>query len=305
MNIILAGGSGFIGSSLAARLINEGSQVWVLSRNPDAHRLPAGVSGVRWDAATAKGWGHLVEQADAIVNLTGENLAGGLWTKARKNRFLTSRVNAGLAIVEAVRNASRRPRVLLQSSGIGYYGNGGDQILREDSPAGQDYMAQLCVQWEGSTLPLEELGVRRAVMRTSIVLERDSIILKLFMLPFRIFVGGKIGTGKQWVSWIHLDDYIGALLHLLQNESARGAYNMVAPQVPQNADFEKTIGKVLKRPYWFPTPAFALRAVLGDMSSMVLEGQRSSADKLINSGYKFKYPTLESALTAILYSPGV
>lgn len=305
MNIIMAGGSGFIGSKLASRLVQGGHQVWILSRNPEDQRLPAGVTGVRWDAATSNGWGHLVEQADAIVNLTGENLAGGLWTQALKNRLLTSRVNAGLAIVEAVRNASRRPRVMLQSSGIGYYGNGGDQLLSENSPPGQDFMAQLCVQWEASTRQLEELGVRRVVMRTSIVLEKGSIILKLFLLPFRMYIGGKIGSGRQWVSWIHLDDYIGAFLHLLQNEAARGAYNMVAPQVPQNIDFEKTIGKVLRRPYWFPTPAFALRAVLGDMSNMVLEGQRASADKLIKSGYSFKYPTLESALTAILYPPGI
>jgi uncharacterized protein (TIGR01777 family) len=302
VNIIIAGGSGFIGSSFSRHLVKYGHHVWILSRNPSQQQLPPGVTGVQWDGSSPDGWGQLVNEADVFINLTGENLAGGLWSAARKQRFLTSRVNPGRAIVKAIQEASHRPKVLMQSSAIGYYGDSADIEVDEDAPVGEDYMAQLCVQWENSTRPVEDLGVRRVIIRTSIVLSRESLILKLFLLPFRMFVGGKLGSGKQWVPWIHIDDQIGAMLHLINNESAGGVYNFAAPQVLRNEEFERTIGKVLRRPYWFPVPAFALRMVIGEMSTMVLEGQRASVKKLLDSGFEFRYPTLESALIEILKS---
>ncbi len=300
MKILLAGGSGLIGSHFTRHLLQRGHQVWILSRNPQGQKLPAGVVGVRWDGKTPQGWWQLLEEMDAVVNLTGENLAGGLWTAARKQRFLSSRVDAGKALVEALRMTARRPKVLLQSSGIGYYGFSGDRLVSEDAPPGEDYMAKLCVQWEDSTRAVEELGLRRIIIRNSPVFARESLILKMFLLPFRLFVGGRLGSGRQWVPWIHLDDQIGAMLHLIENEDCRGPYNLSAPEVLRNADFGRTIARVLRRPYWFPVPAFALRLAIGEMSQMVLEGQRADCSRLLSSGYTFKYPALAEALTQIV-----
>ncbi len=300
MKVILAGGSGLIGRYFSRRLLQNGHQVWILSRNPQGQLLPTGAVGLRWDGKTPQGWWQLLEEMDVVVNLTGENLAGGLWTEGRKQRFLSSRVDAGKAIVEAVRMAARRPKVLLQSSGIGYYGLSGDHVVSEDTPPGEDFMAKLCVQWEDSTRAVEELGVRRVIIRNSPVFTNESLILKMFLLPFRMFVGGRLGSGRQWVPWIHLDDQIGAMLHLIENEDCRGPYNLAAPEVLRNADFGKTIARVLRRPYWFPVPAFALRLAIGEMSQMVLAGQRADSSRLVESGYTFKYPALAEALTQIV-----
>lgn len=303
MNVLIAGGSGFLGSNLTNQLLQNGHRVWILSRNPERLYLPDGVAGVGWDAKTVAGWGHIVEEMDAVVNLTGENLASGIWTPARKNRFLSSRVDSGRAIVEAIRDAQRRPKVLLQSSAIGYYGNSEDRIVAEDSPAGEDFLSQLCILWEDSTRPVEHYGVRRIIIRTSPVFSKNSLILRMFMLPFKMFIGGKLGSGKQWVPWIHIEDQIGAILHLMQNKKCNGPYNLAAPEMLRNVELEKTIAESLNRPYWLPVPAFALRIALGEMSQMVLEGQRAVCTKLLKSGYTFKYPTLDGALSDILSLP--
>lgn len=302
MKILIAGGSGLIGSHLTRELFRHGHHVWILSRDPDRQLLPDGSVGVRWDGKTVGGWGHWIEEMDAVVNLTGENLAGGLWTAARKQRFLTSRVKPAQALVEAIKTVSRRPKVFIQASGIGYYGFSGDQIVTEESPPGGDFMAQLCVQWENATREVEDFGVRRVVIRNSPVFTSESIILRMYLLPFRLMIGGPIGSGRQWTTWIHLADQIGAMIHLIQNENCRGAYNLVAPEVLRNADFGRTIARVLRRPYWLPAPGFALRLAIGEMSQMVLEGQRAECKKLLESGYVFKFPTLEEALRNILSS---
>lgn len=302
MNVLIAGGSGFIGNLFTRLLIKNGHQVWILSRSTARRPLPKGAVGVDWDGETPAGWGHLVEEMDVIVNLTGENLASGLWTAARKQRFLASRVKPGEAIVAAVSAARKRPKVLVQSSGIGYYGFSGDQPVSEDAPPGQDYMAQLCVQWENSTREVEDLGVRRVILRTSPVFARENVILRMYLLPFRLFVGGPLGSGRQWVPWIHYADQIGAMLHLIQNDQCRGPYNLVAPQVLRYADFGRTIARVLRRPYWFPVPAYALRLALGEMSQMVLEGQQAKCNRLLECGYAFKFPELAGALENILSS---
>lgn len=300
MNILIAGGSGLIGSRLTKAALDKGDRVWILSRIPDSLHLQAGVTGVRWDGKSTQGWGQLVNDMDVVVNLTGENLAGGLWTASRKQHFLTSRVDPGRALAAAVKEAARRPRVLVQASGIGYYGYSGNRLVTEDSPPGDDYMAWLCVQWEASTRDVEELGVRRVILRTSPVFTRENVILKMYLLPFRMFVGGSLGSGRQWVPWIHVADQIGAMIHLIEKEECQGPFNLIAPEVLRNADFGRTIARVLRRPYWFPVPAFLLRLAIGEMSQTVLEGQRAECKKLIDSGYEFKFPTLAEALRDIL-----
>jgi uncharacterized protein len=300
MKVILAGGSGLIGTALAKYILAEGGQVFILSREPAQHRIPPGAEGVKWDGKTAQGWQDLVEEVDAIVNLTGENLGKGRWTQARKQKFASSRIDPGRAIVAAVQGAKQKPEVILQASAVGYYGVTGERVLDESQPPGSDYMAQLCVQWEDSTQPVEAMGVRRVVTRSGIALAKGGDILEKFLLQFRLFGGGPLGSGKQWLPWIHIADLVSAMMFLLKNKQMRGVYNLMSPEVVRNEQFGKTLGKVMRRPYWFPVPAIALKLVLGEMSSMVLEGQRAVPQRLLDAGFEYQFNDLESALRDLI-----
>jgi hypothetical protein len=249
----------------------------------------------QWDGKTASGWGHLVEEIDAIVNLAGENLSAGLWTGQRKQRILSSRVNAGRAVVQAVEKASRKPAVLIQASGVGYYGVNNPGLLDEGAPIGDDFLATVSREWEASTKAVEALGVRRVIIRSGVVFSKRGGALRLMQLPFRLFVGGPLGRGRQWLSWIHIEDEIRAIRFLLENERANGAFNLSALPVI-NAEFSKSAGKVIRRPSFFRVPAFVLRLVLGEMSTTVLDGQRVSSEKLTDLGFQFKFERIEDAL---------
>ncbi len=298
MKVLIAGGSGLIGRALTQSLLKDGHQVWVLTRLPGRRNLPTGCTEVAWDGRSTQGWGDLVNEMEAIVNLAGANLAAWPWTAARKQMFWNSRVWAGQAIAEAVRRAKKRPAVLIQASGINHYGLHGE-VADESTPAADDFLARLTVAWEFSTQPVEELGVRRAILRTAVVLARDSLILKLMELPIRLFVGGRLGGGRQALPWIHLDDEVGAIRFLLDDERARGPFNLVAPQITTSDEFLRTLARHLRRPYWLPVPAFAMRLVLGEMGAMVLEGRPAHPKRLLELGYSFQYPLLESALAAL------
>ncbi len=300
MRVLVAGGTGFIGSALVRALRGDGHSVTVLTRNPDKARLPDGVRAAGWDARSPAGWGHLIEETDAVVNLVGENLGGGLWTAKRKQRIRDSRINAGRAISQAIQAARQRPAVLVQSSGIGYYGFSGDTFVDEASPAGSDWLAQVSVAWEDSTRAVEDLGVRRVVARNALVLHGREGIFPLVLLPFRLFVGGPIGSGRQWFPWIHLDDAVQATLFLIKNQDASGVYNFSAPDPVTNDKLGKTIARVMRRPYYFPVPAIAMKTVLGELSTLVLEGQRAVPARLQELGYIFRFPTMEGALIDLL-----
>jgi uncharacterized protein len=297
MNVLITGGTGLIGSALTRSLLADGHKVWVLTRDPNrtSSTLPQGVTAAGWDGRSARGWGALVNEMDAIVNLAGVNTASWPWTEARKQSFWNSRVWAGQAVAEAVRLAKKKPAVLIQSSGINHYGLRGTLATESTLPA-DDFLARLTVAWEFSSQSVEDLGVRRAIIRTAVVLSRDNIILKLMELPARLFFGGRLGSGGQTLPWIHLADEVGAIRFLLDNERARGPYNLIAPESTSNADFLRQLARTLKRPYWFHVPAFLMRLVLGEMSVMVLEGRPAQPQRLVETGYQFKYPTLESAL---------
>ncbi|MFZ5856296.1 MAG: TIGR01777 family oxidoreductase [Chloroflexota bacterium] len=295
MNVLIAGGTGLIGRALAKSLLADGSKIWILTRSPEQAILPLGCTAVGWDGRTAQGWGELVNEMDAVVNLAGVNTASWPWTEKRKQSFWNSRVWAGQAVAEAVRLAKKRPAVLIQSSGINHYGLRGS-LADESTPPADDFLARLTVAWELSSQPVEELGVRRAVVRTSVVLSRDNIIMKLMELPVRLFVGGRLGSGEQTLPWIHIADEIRAIRFLLTDERARGPFNLIAPDSTSNAEFARALTKQLKRPYWFPVPAFLMRLVLGEMSTMVLEGRPAQPKRLVDMGFKFQYPTLVQAL---------
>ncbi len=294
---IITGGTGLIGRALAAELVAAGYEVVVLSRNPQrAHGLPTGVQVEAWDGRTAQGWGGLADGTYAIVNLAGENLAGGRWTAERRHRIRQSRLDAGQAVVEAVRAAKRKPAVVVQASGIGYYGPHGDEEVTEDFPPGEDFLGRLAVEWEASTAPVEGLGVRRVVIRTGVVLSREGGALPRLALPFRFFLGGPLGNGRQWVPWIHIADEVRAIRFLLENEEARGPYNLAAPNPVTNRELARALRQVLRRPSWLPVPAPALRLALGEMSAVLLTGQRALPHRLLEADFRFQFPEISTAL---------
>ncbi|WP_322798575.1 TIGR01777 family oxidoreductase [Thermoflexus sp.] len=299
MRVLIPGGTGFLGRALAGRLQEAGYEVIVLSRQPERARLPPGVQAVRWDGRTAAGWASLADGAFAIINLAGESI-GQRWTEAVKRRIRESRLQASQAVVEAIAAASTKPQVLLQSSAVGYYGPRGDEQLTEEDPPGTDFLARLAVEWEASTQPVEAMGVRRVILRTGVVLERDGGALAQMLLPFRLFLGGPLGDGRQGFSWIHRADWVEAVKFLMEHPEARGPYNLTAPQPVRNAEFARTLGRVLGRPSWLPVPAFALRLAFGEGADFLLTGQFVRPRRLLEAGFRFRYPDLESALRAIL-----
>jgi uncharacterized protein len=300
MRIIISGGTGFIGTVLTKTLLEKGHSVWILTRSPRTARLAEGAQGIGWDGRTDSGWGEIVSQADAIVNLAGESIGSWVWSAERKKRILTSRVNAGVAVSEAIRKANPRPKILVQGSAAGFYGSHGIEDVNEETPFGSGFLADVCKKWEASSLLIEDLGVRRVVIRTGVVLGNHEGGLPRMMLPFQAFAGGPLGNGMQGIPWIHPVDEVGSICFLLENEKTRGVYNLSAPHPLSNADFGQILAKVLKRPYWLPVPGLALRLLLGEMSSLVLEGQYMYPKRLQESGYQFRFETAEGALRDLL-----
>jgi uncharacterized protein (TIGR01777 family) len=304
MRVIVTGGSGLLGRALTVALAARDHEVIVLSRDPArVSGLPAGVRAERWDGRTAAGWVALLEPGAAIVNLAGEPIAGGRWTAERKRRIRASRVEAGEAVSAAVRQAAAAghpPSVLIQASAVGYYGDGGGEPLDEEHPPGRDFLAEACVAWEAATLPVEELGVRRAVLRTGVVLDAAGGALAKMLLPFRLGLGGPLGSGRQWFPWIHHADETGAILFLLESAAARGPFNLCAPRPVTSAGFAHALGRQLHRPSFLAAPAAALRLVLGEMGGALLSSQRALPRRLLDAGYSFRFPDLESALRDLL-----
>ncbi len=300
MRVVIAGGSGLIGKALTAELVAAGHEAILLSRTP--HRLaglPAGTRAVGWDGTTVQGWGDLVA-GSAIVNLAGESIASGRWNDRRKRRLRDSRLNPTRAVVAAVAQAEPAPTVLVQGSAVGFYGPGDDRQLSEESPPGGDFLAELCVHWEEASAAVEEVGVRRAVIRTGVVLSAEGGALPRILLPFRLFAGGAAGHGRQWFPWIHLADEVAAIRFLIEHGEAAGIFNLTAPNPLTNREFAKVAGKVLRRPSFIPAPAFALRLMLGEMADLVLEGQRAVPQRLQKLGFPFRFLTAEAALRDLL-----
>jgi hypothetical protein len=306
MRIIIAGGSGLIGSALAQDLAKDKHEVIILSRNP-ARLSPvtSEVKFITWDGKTQQGWGKVVEGVNAIINLAGANIAGegflpARWTRARKENIRLSRLNAGKAITEAISSAREKPGVLVQASGIGYYGPRGDEVIDESATPGRDFMAQLSQEWEQSTAQVEGQGVRRVIIRTGVVLSKEGGALSRLLLPYKLFMGGPLGNGRQVLSWIHIDDEVKAIRFLIDTQDSHGAYNLTAPHPVTNAELGKQIAKFLRRPYFLPVPGFAMRWAFGEVSTVVLDGQRVHPNRLLNSGFEFRYPTSDKALAEII-----
>jgi uncharacterized protein (TIGR01777 family) len=302
MRIIITGGTGLIGRPLSAALVADGHDVTVLSRNPaNAKDVPAGVKLAAWDGKSAEGWGQLADGADAIINFAGEGIGDGRWNNERKQKIRQSRLMAGKAVTEAIVAATAKPKVLVQASAVGLYGTDtGDKLVTENASPGNDFLSKVCFDWEASTAAVTRLGVRRPVLRTGIVLANEGGAFPKLLLPFKLFAGGPLGNGKQWLPWIHMQDEVRAIQFVLANPQADGPFNLAAPTPVTNSEMAKAIGEVMGRPSFVPAPGFAMKTVLGEMAVLVLEGQRAVPKRLQELGFQFKYDTVQAALRDLL-----
>jgi uncharacterized protein len=295
MRVLIAGGSGFLGTALKNSLIKAAHDVFILTRH-----APRNAHEIRWDGKTPNGWGQLVNNIDAVVNLTGFGLDHWPWSTRQKQRFIDSRVTPGLALVSAIQKAARRPSVFLQTSGINRYGLRGEGIADESTPPAGDFLGQLTVAWEDATQPVEELGVRRVIARNAVVLARRDGLFPLMALAPRLFFGGKFGDGRQAMPWIHIADQTNGMRFLLENENARGPFNLISPERTSSADFMRVVCRILHRPYWFHVPKFLLRMILGEMSVLLTEGRYAQPKRLIELGFQFQFGKLEDAMENLL-----
>jgi hypothetical protein len=297
MNILITGGTGFIGSALQEELLNDGHNVVITTRRRDSVWFEdRGV--LKW-APPALIPSDIISSINAVINLAGEPIADGRWTEEKKERIRSSRIDTTRAVVQSIRNVKKPPRTLISASAVGYYGPHGDEVITEEIPPGSDFLADVCKAWEAEAMKAEDAGIRVVIVRIGLVLDKGGGLLSRMDKPFRFFMGGHIGTGKQWFSWIHRADLIGIMRYILEHEGVKGPVNATAPEPVTNDEFSRTLGKVLGRPSWVHAPAFAIRLALGEFGEMILTGQRVLPEKIMKAGYEFKYSRLEDALRAI------
>jgi len=311
MKVLVTGSTGLVGTALVHELARDGHTVCRLIRprstavgGPPVPKPQGKTEGfdVAWNPATGELGGAGVG-AEAVVNLAGASIAGGRWTKTRKELLRTSRIDTTRALVGALAKMHARPSVLVSASAIGIYGDRGDEILTEDSKPGTDFLAGLAQDWETEALKAEVLGIRVVLVRFGIILAKHGGALAKMLPPFRAGLGGRLGSGKQWMSWITLEDVVGVVRLAIENGSARGRLNVVAPKAVQNAEFTKLLAKTLRRPALFPAPAVALRLALGEMAdALLLSSQRVAPQKPQQLSYNFRHPDLGAALSAVLES---
>jgi uncharacterized protein (TIGR01777 family) len=303
MKVLISGGSGFIGSHLVASLAKDGHDVVVLSRRAATKTPPSGVRYVAWDAHSANGdWVKELSGAQGIVNLAGASIGSWPWTRRRMSELVSSRLSATAALVQALEQtpAALRPPVLVSASGIDYYGDRGDEVITEDSHAGDSFLATLSRQWETAAQKAEPLGVRVVRIRTAMVFGREAFAFRLLTLPFRLFVGGPLGNGRQWFTWIHVDDIVGLYRLALEDPRVSGPVNAVAPDIRREREVAKEIGRALHRPALIPVPSFALKLLLGKEAQLLLDGRRAEPAKVLAYGYRFRLGGLHEALEETL-----
>lgn len=302
MNIVIAGGTGFVGRALCMTLSQGGHKVSILTRNSgSATRLFGNnMLPVEWNGRDTGPWEQALEGADAVINLAGAPIADARWTDARKQILTDSRVFTTRLLVRALSRRSSKPATFISASGIGYYGPSDDRLLDEGAARGTGFLADLCLAWEAEAMRAAESGNRVVILRTGMVLEADGGALAKMLLPFRLFAGGPIMPGTQWVSWIHRSDHIGLIKWALTTATVSGPINAVAPEPVRMNTFCEILGRILHRPSWLPVPSVAMNILLGELGTLMTTGQRVIPAKAIAGGYRFQYPTLEPALQAIL-----
>lgn len=300
--IIITGATGLIGKKLSKSLIDRGDNVIIFSRNKDKAKsmIPGAKDYIEWDYSKPEVWKINLENTDAVVHLAGINLFSKRWNENFKKEIIESREVSTRNIALAINSCINKPKVLISASGIGYYGDCGDKILDEDSSAGNDFLADVCKVWEGEARKVEQFGVRSVQIRTGLVLSKEEGALKQMLPPFKFFIGGPLGNGKQWTSWLHIDDIVRIYLYAIDNNNLNGPVNAASPNPVTMKEFAKTLGKVLQRPSLFSVPKFALKVVVGEAAEVVTASQRVDVKKLSNSGFKFKFNFVEEALINLL-----
>ena len=301
MTIVIAGGTGFLGRALAARLAGAGHDVLVLTRGAASTPTPPRVRAVAWAPDGQAGpWSAAIDAADAVVNLAGESIAEHRWSAAHKRRVLESRLDATRSLTAAIRAAARPPAVFVSGSAVGYYGPRGDEIVTEDTPPGSDFLARVAVQWEAEAAGAAGTRTRVVCIRTGLVLGAEGGALPRMLLPFRLGAGGPLGSGRQYWPWIHRDDWTALVEWAIGAAGATGAVNATAPNPVTNREFARALGRALHRPAFVPAPAFALRLALGEMAdALLLSGQRAVPARAERLGFSFRYPTVDAALAGI------
>jgi uncharacterized protein (TIGR01777 family) len=301
MRVTITGGTGLVGSALVAELRRRGDQVTVLSRNPDRARQTLGgdVEAVAWDPARGRAPADALSGRDAVVHLAGENLAQR-WNDDVRRRIRDSRTTGTRNLVEGIAAAEPRPETLVSGSAVGYYGDTGERQVDEDSPPGDDFLAEVCVVWEREAASAEELGLRVTRVRNGVVLDKRGGALSKMLTPFRLGGGGPVAGGKQFMAWIHLDDLVAILLNALDDERYAGAVNATAPEPVRNAEFAKALGRALHRPAVAPIPGFAIRALYGDMAQLVTDSNRVVPRRARELGFEHRHPDLDEALRSVL-----
>ncbi len=300
MRILVTGSTGLVGSALVPFLTTSGHGVTRLTRSKNFSGGKIGESVAYWNPNAKNMDSAALEGHEAVVHLAGENIAG-IWTQEKKARIRKSRVEGTRLLSRSLAELGKPPRVLVCASAIGYYGNRGDEILTEESESGEGFLAEVCREWEEACEPALEKGIRVVNLRTGLVLSPEGGALKTMLTPFRLGVGGTIGSGNQYISWISIDDMVGVIHHAINQENLEGPVNAVAPNPVTNREFTKTLARVLGRPSFFSVPEFALRILTGEMAEeMLLASTRALPRKLLDTGYKFRYPGLEGALRHLL-----
>jgi uncharacterized protein len=298
MRIIITGATGLIGKALCKQL-SSNYEITALSRNPERTQSSPGsnIKMVQWDGCSCGQWIQLVDGAFAVINLAGENIASGRWTKAKKQRILQSRLSPTKAIADAIESAKNKPGILIQASAAGYYGFGRQEVMDESTQPGSGFLADVCTQWEKAAKTVELSGVRCVIIRNGLVLSRDGGALPRLVTPFKFFLGGYPGTGSQWVSWITIDDEVAAIRFLMENSQLSGAFNLTSPDAVTMKQLCQTIGRILKKPCRLPIPALVLRLAFGKMADeILLFGQRVLPNRLLRAGFNFAHPEIAEAL---------
>jgi uncharacterized protein (TIGR01777 family) len=309
MNVAVTGATGFVGSRLVQRLQDEGHQVLVLTRNRDRAQRVFPKSAfptleIQSYTPTQSGeWQGAIAGCDGVVNLAGAPIAEGRWTSQRKQEILESRQIGTQKIVEAIAQANPKPSVLVNSSAIGYYGTSKTATFDESSGPGNDFLSEVCTAWETAAQEVKASGTRLVIIRTGVVLGMGGVIAKM-LLPFQLFAGGPLGSGRQWFSWIHRDDLVNLIICALTQPEIEGVLNATAPQPVRMGEFCHTLGTVMGRPSWLPVPDFALELLLGDAAQVVLQGQQVLPKRTLDQGFTYQYETLEKALKEVLSNPG-
>lgn len=299
MRIAVTGGTGFVGTRLTRQLVHEGHEIFILTRSPEKHYNTDHIKYVGWLKEGMEPEKE-IQSLDAIVNLAGENLNSGRWTEDMKKRILNSRIEATDAVLDLIEKLEQKPEVLVNASAVGYYGTSKTETFTENTTTpGDDFLAEVVTEWERRAHKAQQFKVRTVYLRFGVILGDEGALPKMAM-PYKMMLGGPVGDGEQWMSWIHVQDIIGLILFSIHNSEIIGPLNATAPQPKRNKELGKSIAKVLNKPHWLSAPSPALKLMLGEMSMLLLQGQYVFPQKALDHGYEFQYPQLELALRDIL-----